>query len=138
MSNINFTEFTWFSPKPKITLAVTIPNQDVLNLNSKLMEQMPKYVVIGAKDAGRILCIREQANTGYRLPKSGTVKGRDLIESLVSMGVRIPARYTAIKEDDCWIATLDKPMLPKVNMKKPPRKPKKDDLQSLRREVEKL
>ena len=137
MSSINFAEFTWFSPKPKITLSITIPNQNSLNLNPKLMDQMPQYIEIGASNDGSMLCIREKSDAGYKLPKSGSVKDKDLIRFLVAAGVRLSARYTVTKEAGYWLAALDDPSSPKVEMKKPPRK-KRTNLEGLAKEVEGL
>lgn len=139
MSSIHFAEFTWFSPTPKTTLSISIPNENSFNLNPKLMEQMPSYIEIGVSSDGRVLGIREKPDTGYKLPKSGSVKAKELICFLVSAGVRLPAKYIVTNEGDCWKAVLVKPSspIPTVNTKKPPRK-KRMNLSGLVKEVEEL
>lgn len=131
MSKVNFNEFTWFAPRPKNQLAITIPNLCSLNLNPKLMEEMPAYITIGVNKTGELLCLREQAHSGYRLPKGGCVKDKDLIKLITDSGVRLPSRYTVWKEDDCWLAKLDVHVSPKVNTTKPPTKPRKHNLKTL-------
>jgi hypothetical protein len=131
MSKVNFSEFTWFIPRPKNQLAITIPNLHSLNLNPKLMEEMPTYITIGVSKAGDRLCLRAQPHSGYRLPKGGGVKDKDLIKLITASGVRLPARYTVWKEDDCWLATLDEHLSPKVNMAKPPNKPRTRNLKGI-------
>lgn len=131
MSKVNFGEFVWFVPKPKNQLAITIPNRGVMNLNPKLMVEMPAYITIGVNKTGDRLCLREQPYSGYKLPKGGCVKDQDLIKLILSSGVRLPARYTVWKEDDCWLAMLDERLPPKVNMAHPPQIPRKRNLKRL-------
>ena len=135
MSNINFEKFRWFIPKPKSPLAITIPNPDRLNLNPKLLSQMPSHIEIGISADGQEICIREQLNGGYWVPKSGTIKDKSLIRALTSMGVRLPARYTVQQEGGCWLAIMDEPITRKVIMKKPPSKPRNSDLHNLAKEI---
>lgn len=138
MSKIDFGEFTWFVPKPKNKLAITIPNLSVMNLNPKLMEEMPPYIAIGVNQIGDQLCLREQPDSGYKLPKGGSVKDKDLIKFISSSGIRLPARYTVLKEDGCWLAKLDEYLPPKVNMANPPKRPRKRNLKGLLEEGRKL
>lgn len=139
MSSINFAEFTWFSPTPKTMLSISIPNENSFNLNPKLMEQMPSYIDIGASSDGHTLCIREKPDIGYKLPKSGSVKAKELIRFLVEAEVRLPAKYIVTNEGNCWKAVLVNPSspIPTVNTKKPPRK-KRMNLSGLAKEVEEL
>ena len=138
MSNIDFEKFTWFTPKPKSLLAITIPNPDRLNLNPELLTQMPSHIEFGVSKNGQEICIRERLNGGYKIPRNGSIKDSSLISVLTSMGVRLPARYTVQKEDNCWLAIMDEPLQRKVIMKKPPRKPRNSDLHNLTKEIELL
>lgn len=135
MASIQFEEFSWFVSKPKTQMTITIPNQKNINLNPKLMEQMPTYIAIGAKDGGKSLAIRATDESGWRLPKSGSLKKEDYIGWLIAMGVKIPARFSVTREENGWLAVMDELEPPKVNMKKPPRKPRADALRSLAREA---
>lgn len=131
MSKVDFNDFTWFIPKPKSRSAITIPNLNIMNLNAKLMENMPSYVTIGVDKTGKCLCLREQAPSGYKLPRSGSVKDKELIANIVALGVRLPARYAVWQENGYWLAILDAHFSPKVNMSNPPKNPRKRDLKGL-------
>lgn len=138
MANIDFEKFTWFTPKPKIQLAITIPNQNYLNLNLKLIEQMPSRIAIGVSSNGTELCIQEQSEGGYKVPKSGAIKDKSLIQFIISRNVLLPVKYTVQREGDCWLAFMDEPTTPKINMKKPPRKPRSGNVRTLIKEIEAL
>ena len=111
--------------------ALTIPNPSVMNLNSKLMEQIVTRITVGVSNAGDRLCLREDAASGYKLAKGGSIKDKRLIQHIVNVGVRLPARYTVWKEEACWLAALDEHFPPTVNMDMPPSKPRKRNLKHL-------
>lgn len=135
MASIQFEEFSWFTPKAKTQMAITIPNQKNINLNSKLMAQMPAHIIIGVKDSGATLAVRETDTSGWRLPKSGSLKKEDFIRWLIDKGLKIPARFSVTREDNGWLAVMDDPKPLKVDIKKPPRRRNTSALQSLKREV---
>ncbi len=136
---MNFENFEWFVPKPKNELAITIPNMHTLNFNQKLLPQLPASVTIGVGENGRVLCIREMEN-GYRVCKNGSIKAdaKNLIDRMISLGVRLPARYSVTKEDCCWIARLEsEPTAPVLNLKNTPRRSTHKDISGLSKEVSK-
>ena len=138
MSNVDFGAFKWYTPRRASQLAITIPNPNHLNLNPKLRTQMPTHIQIGTKDNGQCICIRECPDTGYKVPKGGSIEDKSILQDIISSGVRLPARYSVEKEDDCWLAILDEDVLPKVSEKKAPRKPRKNDFQQLEKELKSL
>lgn len=134
MSKIDFSEFTWFKAKPKNQFAITIPNQTILNINPKLLEVLPAFIEIGVRKAGTELCLREQPHSGYRILRSGAIKDKELLKYIVDSGVRLPARYTVLQEDDYWLAILDEWFPPKINAANPPKKPRTRNLKELLKE----
>jgi len=83
VTSIDFLEFEWFLPTPaKPELAITIPNDQCFNLNQNLYGQMPNRITVGVSLNGKTICLREAAETGFKIPKSGTIKGMPLISSI--------------------------------------------------------
>lgn len=122
MTTIDFADFTWFSPKPKGSqMAITVPNLTCLNFNAKAMIKMPVQIQIGISEDAKTIGICEKPGTGYKIPKSGTVKDKDLVDFLVSHGVRLPAKYELQPAANGWIANLMESRPPKVtgNSRKP-------------------
>lgn len=138
MSKVDFNKFTWFAPKPKCQLIVTISSQNTMYLSPKLMEEIPAQIIIGVSERGDELCLREVKDSGYRLPKSGKIHDIELIRHIHTLGVRFPAKYAVRKEDDCCLATLNERVLPKVNTAKPAQSPRKRNLKGLLEEEKKL
>ena len=138
MSNLNFEEFQWFKPQPKEQYAITISNLDCLRLNPKLVAELSSSIGIGISEDGQKICIREDVDDGYRVPKSGTITDRLLIQALISTGIRLPVRYTVRRVDGCWLATMDASPLKQVIEGKRPRKPKSSDIKILTEELESL
>lgn len=111
MPNFDLNEFTWFVPREKKTLYITIPNAESINLN-KLATMMPERIDIGIKGAN-IICIR-QDDAGYKVTKRGSLKARDIISSLVNNGLSIPAKYAVVPDDPYWYAELESKTSPIV------------------------
>ena len=138
MSEMDFNKFTWFAPKPKCQLTITIPNKNAMYLSPKLMAEMPAQIMIGVSERGDRLCLREVKDSGYRLPKSGKLHDMELIRHIHTLGVCFPAKYAVCKKDDCYLATLNEYISPKVNTIKPTQSPRKRNLNSLLEEEKKL
>lgn len=135
MAHIDFTQFTWFVPKPKVSLAITIPNPNSMNLNPHLMAQIPRSITFGISADGAQICICETEGAGYKIAKSGAVKDKDLIRHILNAGARYPARYSVYKEEDCWLGILDEQPPLKVDTSKKPRKQREDSLQAFEKEA---
>lgn len=142
MSNLNFSDFIWFTEKKKKNeLAITVPNLHNFNLCPRLLLQLPERISIGISPDGKTVLIRKNTpdETGITPPKSGCVKLGELINYIVSKGVLLPARYNVSKEDDCWIGILDNQ--PSVTNKRiikvPSRKISDSELFNLQNEVKK-
>jgi len=63
---------------------------------------------------------------------------KSLIQFIISRNVLLPVKYTVQREGDCWLAFMDEPTTPKINMKKPPRKPRSGNVRTLIKEIEAL
>ena len=135
MSDVDFARFQWFTPQTTAPLALTIPNTICMNLNPKLTSQMPSHIEIGVSEDGREICLRAKADNGYKVPKSGSIKDKRLIQALTSTGVHLPARYSIRQDGDCWIGTMDEPAPPSVSLVKPPRKARSKDVHILTEEI---
>lgn len=136
MTNNYENEFKWFTPSPKSNLAITIPNKEAINLNAKFLEKAPKTITIGVSPDDATLAIKE-VDIGFNVPKSGRVKAQELISYIQSLGVHLPAKYDVEEKVDFWIAKLDSTYLPKIKMKKAPRKVKKEESKSIIAELNK-
>ena len=91
---------------------------------------VPERIAIGLK-GGDLICLR-QADAGYRVPRGGSVKAKEVIAALVDMGLSIPARYTVTPGDSYWIATLDKRPAPvAIDPLKASSKPRRRNLSKL-------
>ncbi len=136
MSSYQMEDFEWFLPEVKTDWAITIPNIHCINFNQKLLPQLPECIEIGVGAGGRVLCVREHAE-GYRLRKSGSIKtkGKSIIDRVVLLGVRLPARYSVTREGDYWIARLEDQEIPTLNVRKTPRRPRAKDVAGLCQEV---
>ncbi len=137
---MNFEDFEWFLPKPKNELAITIPNAHTFNFNQKLLPQMPSAVTIGVGENGRILCIREIEN-GYHICKNGSIKmnEKNVIDRIISCGIRLPARYSVTKEACYWIAKLESEhSSPTLNIKGASRRSRRKDISGLAEEIAKI
>lgn len=135
MENISLDQFQRFTPMPKNPRAITICNQKQLNINPKLLEELPMNFEIGVGSEGKLLCIREKA-AGYKELKGGAIKAEPLIQCMLGQSVTLPARYAVTKQGDVWIAELKPQKAPILDMKKPPRKPKTTGLSGVMRELE--
>lgn len=129
MTKINQEEFTWFLPTPKSDMAINIPNPNLLNLNNKLLDEMPAYIMLGISSDGTKIFIKDHGEDGFKVIKSGTIKAHDVISALTKSGVHLPARYIVTNTDGGWIATLALPISPKTN--KTVSKPREQNLSSL-------
>ena len=119
MSEIEFSKFVWFKKEPKPPqLSITVPNSSRINLNAKLMLQMPDRIKIGVMPDGKTICICETSDEGYHLPKNGSLPEKRIIRMLMKNNIVFPARYTVTKQDDKWIGVLDEDITVKSNSKK--------------------
>lgn len=101
------SSFKWFLPEPrKAELAISIPDEKRLNLNQRLCATMPERITIGVSPDGKTICIKECKESGFRVPKSGIIKGSEVASYIKEKGIRFPCRYLAEQKNDCWIATL--------------------------------
>ncbi len=125
----------WFSGELQSPYAVTICSTEQMNINAKLLEQLPPYFEIGVSADGHTLCFREKEN-GYKRLKSGSVKDARPIRYILDQGVHLPARYTVTEQSGVWIGTLDKQKQPALNITKPPRRPKAKKLEGVLQELE--
>lgn len=107
-----FDDFDWFIPREKKKISITIPNTSSFNLNSELVQTMPDRIAIGIKGIDTI-CIRQDDN-GYKVPKNGSIKTREMIATLISNGLSLPAKYAVTSNDSWWIATLESTSQPIV------------------------
>lgn len=133
----NEHDFTWIKPKNKKMMAITIPNETNFNINAALAAKLPERIGIGYIAETKVLALRKD-DTGFVLPKSGTLKLADLIQNLTSHGMHFPARFTVTQENGLWIGTLDPQPKQVIDPRKPPRRKKKPDLASLAKEAELL
>jgi hypothetical protein len=126
---IDTIEFEWFFPiPPKPELAITIPNEKCFNLNQNLCSRVPKRITIGVSKNGKIICLKEEPEMGFRIPKSGTIQDMNLIDSIKRRGIKLPARYLVEQNEGRWIATLVLPIVPSRPPKKTPKKVRKNGL----------
>ncbi len=135
MSEINLDAFRWFVPKPQNPLVITIPNLERISFNSKLLEKLPSYITIGISSDGHQLAICEKED-GYKLLKSGSIKNKELVKEIATLGVRLPAKYAVTIKDNGWLATLETQGTPPVSTKSITRTPQKKNLSGLQAELE--
>ena len=127
-----FPEIEWFLPRPqKVEYAINIPNDNCFNLNAKLRVQMPEQITLGVGANGKTLWIKEKAEEGYKIPKSGVIKASNLIDAIKIRGISLPARYLTEREGDCWVATLVPSVSPLPLPKKTPKKPRINGLKTM-------
>lgn len=130
MADIDFNKFRWFSPRQKNGLSITIPNALSINLNPRLAETVQVQIEIGI-DGPHTLCLRP-SETGYKVPKSGSIHTCDVIATLITLGLSLPAKYAVTREDSCWLATLEPQAVPIAsNPAKIPHKPRVKGLDRL-------
>ena len=128
-------DFVWIKPRKKSKFAVNIPNERNFNINAALVSELPETIGIGYNAEKMTLAIRRD-DAGHTYRRSGHLQFPDAIKALVSHGMRFPARFTMVRSDDVWIGTLDPQPKQQIDSKKPPRRKKKPDMQSLAKEAE--
>ena len=133
----NEKDFVWMKPKEKNRLAINIPNENDFNINPALRAELPRKITVGYIADRMILAIR-QADDGYSIPKSGTIRIPELISELTKHNMTFPARFTVEKDADRWIATLVPQQKPIADFRKMPKRKKKPDLEALAKEAESL
>ncbi len=131
---ISFEAFTWFRPTPKNPFAITIPNQDDIRINSKLLPKLPSYIEIGIGEGGGQIGLRA-CEDGYKVTKDGNIRATEVIMRLREAGVRLPARYTVEETDGGFLGTLVKTPEVKLDVQKTPCTPKKKELSGLVKEI---
>ena len=130
-------DFVWMKPKEKNRLAINIPNESDFNINPALRAELPNKIAVGYIADKLILALR-QADDGYAIPKSGRIKIPELIAELTKHNMIFPARFSVVKDEDKWIATLVPQRRPMADVRKMPKRKKKPDLDALAKEAESL
>lgn len=131
--DINLSDFDWFLPSPKeVVYSITIPNDTCFNLNQRLISQISKKITIGIyKSNPNTLCIKNEPDKGFSIPKSGTIKDKALINAIKSRGIQLPAHYSVKSKGEFWIASLNPPTIPPNPPKKIPHKPRSKGLNAI-------
>ncbi len=130
----NKSDFEWIWPVPKNKLAITIPNEHDLNINRSLLAEIPERIIIGYIPQTMTLALCAD-DAGFTYPKSGSLKLPELIQKFTDQGMQFPARFTMKFENDMWVGTLNPQPNPEYRLKRPPRRKKVPDLESLEKEA---
>ena len=137
-------EFIWLTPQPKNRLTLVIPNENYIIIRPALQTELPAKASIGYIPEKRVIAFRADEN-GFTIPKIGRITLSneritlsDMTRSLVEHGLFYPAYFSATRVGDRWYATLDAQQKPALNLKKPPRRKKKRDLERLAEEADSL
>ena len=139
--SISFSDFTWFSLKPKPKMQIIIKNEKQMQFNPMLMERIPDHVMIGLlSDENKVLHIgirsdvkKESVN---RIAKSGTVKSKEILDVIKAFGTHFPAKFTVAAMEDGWIGTMEADdASPHISKTKKPPLAKKQDHSNLDKEL---
>jgi len=129
---LDFHQFEWYLPTPpEPLLLITISSENVICLNRKLCEYVPKQIQIGINMDGTRLGLAGISDKGYRVPKNGMIKDDRLVQRIKQRGVRLPARYLVEEKEGIWLGTLipSTPAPPTIG--KTPKKPRKQGLKAM-------
>jgi len=130
-------DFKWYSPKEKSKFAISIPNGTSLNINPPLCAQITSHISIGLCEKDHTLIgLQLVEEDGYKVPKSGTIRDKYLIEQIVMSGVRLPARYTIEKDGDLWIGVLEEQQAPVIKQLPKPKKSGKETFHAGNKEAD--
>lgn len=131
-SPTDFLDFEWFLPAPrKSEFVITVNNTKSFNLNQRLCSKIWKQIQIGITSDGKTLCLKEKPENGFFVPKSGSIKDSVLINEIKSRGISLPARYIAERKGDYWFATIVPAVTSPAQLKKTPKKPRKNGLKCI-------
>ncbi|MGW9530241.1 hypothetical protein ACWHAM_21345 [Paenibacillus terrae] len=125
-------QFEWFLPSPpKPVFSIIVSNEKGFCLNSKLCEYIPKQLTVGISSDGKNIGLLEIAEKGYHVPKNGKIKGPELVCSIETRGISLPANYIVEKKGDLWFATLVPTKPVPFTPRKTPKKPRKNGLRAM-------
>lgn len=126
--------YEWFLPQGrKLSYTVSFTVCGKCNISSKLLPLIPASITIGICCDGKEIVLAEKEESGYKLPKSGSLRDPNLTRAIVERGISLPARYQMKQlEDGVWIGTLcDPPQAAGVTKKPIPKRPRKSGLAAM-------
>ena len=137
MKTYHIAEFEWFVATPKNKWGINFLRADSFTLNAALCSELSKNIDIGFHPTEKVICLRNgKDGEGIRLPSSGMLKSKELIERIMATGIHPPVHLNVHKQDGYWIAIPDeKPVPMKVNLTNPPKKPRKLNMDLLKKEA---
>ena len=140
MKTYNIAEFEWFVAMPKNKWGINFLRTDCFTLNAALCSELSKNIEIGFHPTEKVICLRKgKDGEGIRLPSSGMLKSKELIERIMAAGIHPPVHLNVYKQDELWIAIPDeKPVTVKVNLNNPPKKPRKLNMDLLKKEASRI
>ncbi|MNV37890.1 hypothetical protein D3C71_1294240 [compost metagenome] len=125
-------QFEWLLPSPpKPIFTIVVSDEKGFCLNSKLCEFIPRQLTIGISRDGKSIGLLEIEEKGYHVLKNGKIKGPELVRSLKTRGISLPANYIVDQKDDLWLATLVHTKPVSLTPRKTPKKPRKNGLRAM-------
>ncbi|GIP24372.1 hypothetical protein [Paenibacillus sp. J22TS3] len=129
---LDIQHFEWFLPSPpKPVFTIVVSDEKGISLNSKLCEYIPRQLKIGISQDGKNLGLLEIEEKGYLVLKNGKIKGPELVRSLKTRGIPLPANYIVEQKDDLWLATFVNTNPVSLMPRKTPKKPRKNGLRTM-------
>ena len=135
MKTYHISEFEWFVPTPKNKLGINFLRTDSFTLNAAFCAELSPNIHIGFHPMDKAICFQKaKEGEGIRLPSSGMLKSPELIERIIASGIQPPVHLNVYKQEEHWIAIPDdKPLPVKVNTENPPKKPRKLNIEQLKK-----
>lgn len=128
----------WFYPKQHNQRAINLSAAEALSINQAFMSQVSGHLLFGYDEDLQTIHVQPVDSEGFLLPKSGRVRSQELVQAIISSGVRPPASFIVTEHSPGWIAHLVEQKPRKFSPRRKPKQPSTKDLISLENEEENL